>query len=376
MSSATVSRLIKEELLTSAYPEVYASASTGRRIKRAAPKGERKVKVEIKDEVKREPKREGRRRGRRRRGDPINYEEEVEFVRSFAPRRPYQWKGRRVRKVLRPGVTVAFTPGQRSGTASKRSYDEVYADEDILEQAAASSGEFAYGKRARLQAVPLDVKNETPGLMPITPQVAVPLTGKRRSGDLQPTVQLMVPSKRKRTRAPSPTPIAAALATSRLPPPLTSASVTIKDEDMSDVKPSELFIPSIKPRVKSEIKLEPPVPMDVDTVTLRPVKKVSPDMGIQTVDVALKPKTERSSVGTMTETITEAISASTTTRKGRPKRAYGVRYHPSIVMGPPVKRTRSRRKGSSRSSRKWRAPSRTARGATLPTVIYHPSIRH
>ena len=375
MTSAAVSRLIKEEMLTSAYPDVYASTSTaGRRIKKAAPRGERKVKVEIKDEVKREPKREGRRRGRRRRGDPVTYEDEVEFVRTFAPRRPYQWKGRRVRKVLRPGVVVSFTPGQRSGTATKRSYDEVYADEDILQQAAAQSGEFAYGKRARLQAMPLDVKNETPGLMPITPQVAVPLTGKRRSGDLQPTVQLMVPSKRKRSSDPSPPPLPPPLQTSRIPPAFPPVPVTIKDEDMADVGSSGLFIPAIKPRVKSEVKLEPGIPMDVDKVTVRPIKKVAPDMGIQTVDVALKPKTERSSVGTMTEAITEAITATTSApRKGRPKRAYGVRYHPSIVMGPPVKRTRRRK---TTRTRRWRAPATTSRGVPLPTVIYHPSIRH
>lgn len=367
-AAAAVSRAIKEEILTSSYPEVYtapAAASSGRRIKKAAPKGERKVKVEVKDEVKKEVKR----KSRRRRGDAsVTYENEVEFVRSFAPRRPYQWKGRRVRKVLRPGVVVSFTPGQRSGRALKRSYDEVFADEDILEQAAARSGEFAYGKRAKLQALPLDVKNETPGLKPITPQVAVPLTGKRRHGDLQPTVQMMIPTKRRRNA------VSSVLQTTRLPPPMETASVIIKDEDMTDEGPSGLFIPSIKPtaRVKSELKFEPAVPMDVDKITLRPVKKVTTDMGVQTVDVELKPKVERHSAGTVTDTVTETVETARS-RKGRPRRAYGVRYHPSIVMGPPVKRTRRSRKTSS-SGRKRRT-TRTASGATLPTVIYHPSIR-
>lgn len=361
MSAAGLSRAIKEEILTADYPEMYtAPASNGRRIKRVAPKTERKVKVEVKDEIKKEIKR----KGRRRKGETVNYEDEVELVRTFAPRRPYQWKGRRVRKVLRPGVVVSFTPGQRTGRATKRSYDEVYGDEDILEQAAARSGEFAYGKRAKLQAVPLVVKNETPELKPITPQVAVPLTGKRRQGDLQPTVQVMVPAKRSRT-GPGP--------------------VVIKDEDMSDVGPSGLFIPAIKPmpRIKSEIKMEPGVPMDVDKITLRPVKRVAHDMEVQTVDVEMKPrvkiepKMERSSVGTMTETTADV--GTNTARKGRPRRAYGVRYHPSIVMNaPPVKRTRRSRKSSSSSSRRIRrtvTSTRLSSGTVVPTVIYHPSIR-
>lgn len=358
MSSAAVSRLIKEELLSAAHPEVYS-----RPIKRAASRGERKIKVEVKGEaIKKEPKKEVKRRGRRRAaGTPLNYEDEVELVRALAPRRPYQWKGRRVRKVLRPGTVVSFTPGQRSGTTTKRSYDEVYADEDILQQAAALSGEFAYGKRARLQALPLDTSNSTPGLQAITPQVAVPLTGKRRNGELQPTVQLMVPSKRKRSSSPT--------------RPPSAPTVSVKEEEMVDVGPSSLFIPAIKPTVKKEVTK--PMAMEVDTITVRPVKKVAPDVGVQTLDLSLKPKTESRSVGTLTDAISTDTSSNnistTTARKGRPKRAYGVRYHPSIVLGPPVKRTRRSRKATTPKTRRPRQTTKT--GATIPNVIYHPSIQ-
>ena len=118
---ATLSkRKIKEEMLQVVAPEIYGPPQADQK--------PRKIKrVKKKDEVD---------------------EGAVEFVREFAPRRRVNWKGRRVQRVLRPGTAVVFTPGERSSVRMKRSYDEVYGDDDILDQAAERAGEFAYGKRA------------------------------------------------------------------------------------------------------------------------------------------------------------------------------------------------------------------------------------
>ncbi|WRK24375.1 protein V precursor [Canine mastadenovirus A] len=171
---AAISRAIKQELLEDLKPEIYLPPkSTKRRTK---------VKTEEKVDVKTLVKA----KSRKRRAAKDELEEDVEFVRRFAPRRPYQWRGRRVRALPRPGVPVVFTPGQRSGTASKRSYDEVYADEDVLDQAGNMINEFAYGKRVRV----LTHKNPTPSQVPITPQEPVARPGEAH---LLPTVQVLAP---------------------------------------------------------------------------------------------------------------------------------------------------------------------------------------
>ncbi|HBP3303538.1 TPA: hypothetical protein L5Y40_006809, partial [Pseudomonas aeruginosa] len=84
---------------------------------------------------------------KKKKDDDDELDDEVELLHATAPRRRVQWKGRRVRRVLRPGTTVVFTPGERSTRTYKRVYDEVYGDEDLLEQANERLGEFAYGKR-------------------------------------------------------------------------------------------------------------------------------------------------------------------------------------------------------------------------------------
>nr|WRQ19850.1 MAG: pV protein [unidentified adenovirus] len=351
MTSAAVSRLIKEELLNSAYPEYYAAPS--RPIRRVVPKQERKIKYEVKPKLE-ELKVEIKKSDRKRRGDAINYDDEVEFVRTFAPRRPYQWKGRRVRRVLRPGTVVSFTPGQRSGTRSKRSYDEVYADDDILQQAADLSGEFAYGKRRRLagpEALVLDTQNSTPSLVPVTPQaVLLPSVGigrkRGRVGDLQPTVQMMVPAKRTRNHNAY---------------PAATQTITIKDEDMSDVGPSSLFLPPVK---KEEVVTK----MEIEDVKIRPIKQVTPEIGVQTVDVSVPVSR---GVQTDLEDLAMATPRSSTNRRIIPQ----VRYHPSIKLGPKVVRTRRRRRRRrTTNTRHWIAPSTTRRGDPLPRVQYHPTI--
>ncbi|AEM06272.1 V [Bat adenovirus 2] len=171
---AVISRAIKQELLDNLHPEFYDPPKPRRRAKVKT-----EERVDVKTIVKEKTK---RRRAAKKRGE----EEEVEFVRSFAPRRPYQWKGRKVRAVVRPGMPVVFTPGQRTGKAQKREYDEVYADADILDQAGAMVNEFAYGKRARL----LTERNPTPSQVPITEQEPVARPGEAR---LLPTVQVLAP---------------------------------------------------------------------------------------------------------------------------------------------------------------------------------------
>lgn len=320
MTSATVSRLIKEELLSSAYPEIYEP----RNIKRVAPKSIRKIKTpkeEIKIEIK--PK--------RKRENSINvdsaYNDEVEFVRSFAPRRPYQWKGRKVKKILRPGTVVSFTPGQRSGTAIKRTYDEVYADEDILQQAAEGTGEFAYGKKRKLgdDAIILDENNRTPSLVPVTPQIPVrPMAGKKRPIELQPTVQMLIPSKR-----------------ARLLKPESNSSVVPMALDLPDVGPSSLFQ---LPKVETETKME------IDDIKVRPIKKVTSEIGVQTVDV------------------TTSASSKKMWGPASKKLPQGVRYHPSIILGPKVVNRRRRRRKQNRKRR------RSSAIGILPQVTYHPTI--
>lgn len=105
-------RKFKEELLEALVPEIYGPAAD--------------VKPDIKPRaLKRVKKRE-------KKEETGLLDDGVEFVRTFAPRRQVQWRGRKVKRVLRPGTTVVFTPGERSATrALKREYDEVYADEDI-----------------------------------------------------------------------------------------------------------------------------------------------------------------------------------------------------------------------------------------------------
>lgn len=173
---AALSRAIKQELLEDLKPEIYV-----------APRRKSRVKAEEKLDVKTLVKS----RSKKRRAAKAELEEDVEFVRKFAPRRPYQWKGRKVQAVLRPGVPVVFTPGQRSGRAVKRDYDEVYADEDVLDQAGAMINEFAYGKRAKL----LTERNPTPSQVPVTPQEPVVRPGEAR---LLPTVQVLMPKNIKR----------------------------------------------------------------------------------------------------------------------------------------------------------------------------------
>nr|AJE59837.1 pV [Human mastadenovirus B] len=343
-------RKFKEEMLQVIAPEIYGPAVKDE-------KKPRKIKRVKKD--KKEEEDNG--------ADGL-----VEFVREFAPRRRVQWRGRRVRPVLRPGTTVVFTPGERSSTVSKRSYDEVYGDDNILEQAAERLGEFAYGKRSRsgvkeeALSIPLDHGNPTPSLKPVTLQQVLPTPPrkgiKREGEDLYPTMQLMVPKRQK----------------------------------LEDVLEKMKVDPEIQPEVK-----------------VRPIKQVAPGLGVQTVDIKIptesmeiqtepmKPTT--STIEVQTDPWMPAPAAATTTR--RPRRKYGsanlimpnYALHPSIIPTPGYRgtryyrshtTTRRRKAPATRRRRRRRATSKLTPAAmvrrvyrdgradplTLPRARYHPSI--
>ena len=345
-------RKFKEELLQAIAPEIYGPSEANN------------TKREIKHVTKREKKEE----------EAAALADGVEFVRSFAPRRRVPWKGRRVKRILRPGTTVVFSPGERTVMRPlKREYDEVYADHDILEQAAQQTGEFAYGKKGRYGdkiAIPLDDGNPTPSLKAVTLQQVLPVLGpseekrgiKREAADeLQPTMQLMVPKKQK----------------------------------LEDVLEHIEVDPSIQPDVK-----------------IRPIKKVAPGLGVQTVDIQIPVKTafgepmetQTSPMETQTSPITTVADASMQTDPYYLPRLSKKRYyrkasallpnyvlHPSIVPTPGYRGSTfkrraagsSRRQGPSRRRRRRKAnlvPAavrrvvRRGRTLVLPSVRYHPSI--
>lgn len=307
MTSAAVTRRIKEELLD--------NFVTSRPVRRVELGTRRKALKEA--QIK------------KRRGDlTLSYDSdgEVELVRASAPRRPYQWRGRRVQRVFRPGTVVSFTPGERNTTRVKRPAELEIEDAVV---------DLGYGKRRRTEAVVLDTSNSTPSLRPVTSQTVVPLAGVKRAGDFQPTVQVMVPLKRARGQSP----------------------VRVEDVAVGTSSATD--------------------PIEVEDITVRPVKQVTPEIGVQTVDVNVNVPVSR-------EVQTEAMDVSVpvySTRRRRTLIPRGLRYHPSITLGPRVVRTRRRRRrrrtatsASSSRRRRWTAPLRTSRGDVLPRVTYHPSI--
>lgn len=382
---ASSSRQIKQELLETMVPDIYVPK---RRRRRTTVKLE-PVKVEsIKlDPVKLESV---VKKAKKRSSSNAFLDDDVELVRSFAKRRPYQWKGRKVNRVLRPGTTVVFTPGERNQTkAFKRSADEMFADNDILEQAQKLEGEFAYGKRGRIDPyVVLDDNNPTPSLYPVTPQLPVvgPSRAVKRGSEAVSTIQLLAPKKRRMTDDEKP--------------------FEIKVEEKVPFPTRE-----IKTAVRkiAEIKNEP---MIVEDIKVRDIKPVAPGLALQTVDVKVPIKSESADVKMeikeepWVETMDisyaeppEKPAGITTSSKGDviyPK----YRLHPSMIGHPKVVRTRRRRTKNTTSNqiiypeyrlhpsmighkpptkvrrrrRKSRKPRKTSSQLILPSVRYHPSI--
>ncbi|UDF05963.1 V protein [reindeer adenovirus 1] len=412
------SRLIKEEMLDIVAPEIY---------KRKRPKRERAapyttVKQEEKPLVKAERK---VKRGSRKRAvsgvdvplpaDGFEDDEPlIEFV--SAPRRPYQWRGRRVRRVLRPGVAVSFTPGARSSLrASKRVYDEVYGDEDILEAAEAREGEFAYGKRLRdapqaellpATAVPqpayvvLDESNPTPGFKPVTEQKVI-VSRKRGVGKVEPTIQVLASKKRRmaeneddrgassvaevQMREVKPVTAALGIQTVDVSVPEHSTPMEVVQSLSRAARVAQRLTepgrPAAKVKVEAMDVAAPVVVAGPPTLDLKP-------LDLKPAAVLAAPATR--SVGTQTDPL-PAVTViprkprvyRSTRRTPRGLLPY-YRLHPSITPTPGyrgavyVSSSGTRRAVVRRRRRRRTAASRlsaAAAAALLPGVRYHPSIR-
>ncbi|ALE15301.1 pV [bottlenose dolphin adenovirus 2] len=333
-------RKIKQELLDYVAPEIYDR-------KRKTPKREPKTEIKI-ERVKSEdvkPIKKGKRRKTRQ------IEEDVEIVRETAPRRRYQWKGRRVTKVLRPGTVVVFSPGQKSAMrGTKRSVDEIMADSDILEQYNKNEGEFAYGKRARHTepAMLMDNSNPTPSMQPITPQIPVPPShGVKREGEVVPTVQVLAPKKRRVEQSTHLEDFMEVTPGSAVVLPSRAVRAPKRQRDgvvFADTK-----------RVKVEVD-EDKKPVKIEDIKIRDVKKVAPGIGVQTIDFKVGLESPKKMEIDVVEEKTKKV-------------IYPVyRQHPS-QMGF-SKYVRPKRQYKKRKTKKATKKSRT----TLPTVRYHPSI--
>ena len=259
---------IKRELLDDLAPDIYRPRK--RKLK-AEPKSEIKLE-DIKFEIK--PKLKAKKKKKRGSSD-------VEFIGYTAPGRRYKWRGRKVRKVARPGTVIVYTPGERRYTKGfKRSADEMFADSDLLQQLENNDGEFAYGKRSRsVGPIAMDNHNPTPSMKPITPQIVLPTRGVKREGDLVPTVQLMAPKKRK------------------------SCCQSSNLEDFMRAEPgTATLLParSIKKAryrcggaTKCKLKIEDKKSiMGVDEIKVRDVKPITPNVGIQTIDIKMKEESD------------------------------------------------------------------------------------
>lgn len=334
-----------------------------------APRRRRSVKVETKYRVKKEEVKRNWKRPNM--GD---LEDDLEIVGATAPRRPYQWRGRRVRRVLRPGTAVVFTPGVRSRErASKRSADEIFADNDILEQFEQGDGEFRYGKRGRQEtAVVLDTSNPTPSMQPITPQVPIMNTATKRAAGTVPTVQVLAPKKRR----------VDAIATEEL---FTSPGSTAVISEMDEVAPGTAVllparaIKTARRRRAAPIASASADPMILEEVKVRDVKPIAPGIGVQSIDVkvpAIPPEVKPPV--SVVESMDVSLSPPTRASYGPANRIFpAYRQHPS-QMGFP-KYVRTRRTTHRRSRRRRKTVTVVARRAprqrvVLPAVRYHPTI--
>ncbi|APC26064.1 V [Bat mastadenovirus G] len=397
---AALSRAIKQELLEDLKPEIYV-----------APRRRARVKTEEKVDVKTLVKA----RSKKRRAAKQELEEDVEFVRKFAPRRPYQWKGRKVQAVVRPGVPVVFTPGQRVGKAIKRDYDEVHADEDILEQAGVMINEFAYGKRAKL----LTERNPTPSQVPITPQEPVVRPGEAK---LLPTVQVLVPRDVKKEAV---LPVGKSEAgdvkienkgLEQVAPGLAVQTVDIKvpikrkmaDDGVVVKKLKEEIEEEFKPTIKMEYSEGPVAELVRPKAVARKRRQPAPPVEVMEVQSMAAPPAP-AAVVQPAPAMPMAVEVTTPVRRvSRWGPANAIfpeyRYHPSItaakIRGPAPRGRVSRwgpansiipevrlhpsmvgavTRGAPRRRRRTRQTRRrgrlTRRGALIPTdVRYHPSI--
>uniref|UniRef100_A0AAU7E0A7 V protein n=1 Tax=Cardioderma bat adenovirus TaxID=3141913 RepID=A0AAU7E0A7_9ADEN len=381
---AAVSRAIKEELLEATAPEVYAAPGGKRR------RGATRVKTESRVDVKSLTKKESKKR-KAAAAAAAAAADELEILGATAPRRPYQWRGRRVRRVLRPGTTVVFSPGERSGVRAKRSADEVYADEDILEQLERGDGEFAYGKRARV----LETSNPTPSLEPLTEQVVLPGQAK-----LLPTVQVLAPRKRRAAASTADSGGEGAEAKRvKAEAPFASYSeggdskVKVELRERKRVAPGlavetvDVKIPVAKRKREEDVAVDvmKRLKQDPDALeeTLRVAyseipEKIPLDPGVEPMAVEATAAAAPAGARLLPEVRLHPsmLTSSARTPRARVRPAEGVRYHPSINLVSRVVRSGLRRQ---RAQRRRRRARRARRGSQVPLsrlwpARYHPTI--
>lgn len=253
-----------------------------------------------------------------------------EFAHQTLRRRTYNYRGRRGRLMVRPGVSLLYQPGVRSGPAYKRIYDEVMTSPRILEEAAARENEFAYGKRFLL-----DVGNPTPSMQTLIPQgpLSLPTASKRR---VEPTVEVLMSKKGRMSE--SETPVSMWLPETAAPP----------------------------------------------TVKVRRIKQITPDLGIQPIDIevplqAAAPTAPEGPVVSDMDHSTPAPDDSMEVAQQRfqpPTRASVTpaqyRLHPSMVLSAPSSSSQPPRRLRRRRRRRRRTGA--VRPPAFPQVRYHPSI--
>lgn len=395
----SVSRTIKEEALTELLPDVYKP----RRKPKREPREHKDVKALVKEERK---KRTSLKRTRTLHDlSVIGADDDVEIVGATHPRRPYQWKGRRVRRVLRPGVVVSFTPGQRSMRRPKREYDEVYADEDILRQAEAGEGEFAYGKRPRL----MTHRNPTPSKVPVTGQMTL-AADEVRPGEarLLPTVQVLVPRRKpRRTEARGRKPkVEVKMRPSETVAPgikveTMDVSIPVKSEE-SEAAVVASLANTLKQEISPDVPMAEPVrrkraaqgelfseskiarpgpvtaPVDVEMAEDLVSQVVAPPSTGRVIKAARyrSPRVAKQTIAAIAEAVplvTPAVSvametdaAVTTLPRGWKKGNQYARYHPS-QSGPFLKPEKLRNLVVSEARK-------AADGKVIPEVVYHPSV--
>lgn len=366
-----ITRQVKQELLQAVAPEYYPPLDDKR--------FKAKLKKELKKEVK--PYLKKVKKGLK----PIA--EAPVIVGATAPRRPYRWKGRAVKKVLRPGTVVMFSPGQRSQVKGiKRSMDEVFADHDILEQAAQKTGEFAYGKRARI--LPLDTSNPTPALRPVTEQKPVLAAAPSSAVTLTPTVQMLVPRKRKLQEAEG------------------IEEVVVKKEKLEPRVFRKPRSRQVAPKRRGVTKQEP---MDTE-VAYHSLKQVSPELAVQTIDVkvpvhkveameidepwqqlVIKTEGEANPPALLAPGPGTAVSSTTTgvasqvpqrKRKYKPTNSIMPQYvlHPSLKNPEGYGRTYTPTAAASNPAppkpKKAQKPKKQPTNKILPQYVLHPSIKN
>lgn len=277
----------------------------------------------------------------------------------------YQWKGRKVKKIVRPGTAFMLSNSKISGR--KRQFDDLETDTDILEQARNLEGEFAYGKRF----LPLDTSNPTPNLTPITPQTVVATN----ESVLQPTVQLLTekPLKRKRSEITEP------VKRRRVLEPDSFPSVNFETSTLKRRRQEDL-IDSVFPNSKRS-RTEP-------KIIVRPLKRVKKNLSVQTVDVQIpdaqtfeeemtRPIKVRKQISIRTpdaempdSEMVEEFSVDPSILQQKLDKNPEYFLHPSITVTPGYKGFSANVLRQRRHRKKYKPTN-----AIIPQVKYHPSLQ-